>query len=128
MAESIIVTPEKANADRSSRAAEAAARNKTAERDAAEKQIVSVIVALARKYNALEDLAAIEDVTIPNLEALAKQKGVPEEEFSKLILSLTPMKWQLEAVEGGTWEKCWLGLKERFAKWIQEIIEQSAQA
>lgn len=93
----------------------------TTERDTAEKAIVGAILALARKYDAVEDLVAIEDITIPNLKALADSKGVPEEEFGALITMLTPYKWQLEAVNGQLWADCWDGLKSRFSHWIEEL-------
>ena len=90
-------------------------------RDDAEKAIVGAIVALAQKYDALGDLAAMEDINIPSLQALAAEKGVPDEEFGVLITSLTPYKWQLEAVTGLVWAEAWDGLKSRFAQWMQEI-------
>lgn len=93
----------------------------TTERDNAEKAIVGAIKALAVKYDALADLLALEDITIPTLTALAAAKGVPMEEFGALITTLTPYKWQLEAVNGVSWAECWSGLKSRFAQWMEEI-------
>ncbi len=93
----------------------------TTDRDNAEKAIVGAIVALAMKYNALEDLASMQDITIPNLKALADSKGVPEEEYGALITMLTPYKWQLEAVTGLLWAECWEGIKSRWQRWMQEI-------
>lgn len=93
----------------------------TTDRDNAEKAIVGAIVALAIKYNALEDLASMQDITIPNLKALADSKGVPEEEYGALITMLTPYKWQLEAVTGQLWAECWEGIKSRWQQWMQEI-------
>lgn len=90
-------------------------------RDNAEKAIVGAIKALAVKYNALEDLASMQDITIPNLKALADSKGVPEEEYGALITMLTPYKWQLEAVTGLLWSECWQGIKSRWQQWMQEI-------
>ena len=92
-------------------------------RDNAEKAIVSAIMGLADKYNALSDIAGMQDITIPNLQALAAGKGVPKEEFGALITALTPYKWQLEAVTGGTWAECWEGLKSRFVQWMQELAQ-----
>ena len=95
----------------------------TAERDNAEKAIVAAIAALARKYDATADIEGMEDITIPNLTALADAKGVPASEFGALITELTPYKWQLEAVTGLLWAECWEGLKSRFAQWMREIAE-----
>ena len=94
----------------------------TTERDNAEKAIVQEIVTAAAHYNAVQELISIEDITIPNLRALANQKGMPNSEFDALITKLTPYKWQLEAVENTTWAVCWEGLKSRFAQWMQEIL------
>lgn len=94
----------------------------TSERDNAEKAIVAAIAALAQKYDAIQDIASMEDITIPNLRALAVEKGVPDEEFGALITTLTPYKWQLEAVTGLVWADCWEGLKSRFMQWMQEIL------
>ena len=92
-------------------------------RDNAEKAIVSAIMGLAYKYDALSDLADMQDITIPNLQALAAGKGVPQEEFGALITALTPYKWQLEAVTGGTWAECWEGLKSRFRDIMQSMVD-----
>jgi hypothetical protein len=93
----------------------------TAERDAAEKAIVQAILAAATQYNAVQDIASMQDITIPALKELARQKGMPDAEFDALITKLTPYKWQLEAVEDTTWADCWQGLKSRFAQWMQEL-------
>jgi len=93
----------------------------TTERDNAERAIVLSIVKLAQKYYALQDLIAMEDITIPNLQALATGKGVSLEDWTALISEITPMKWQLEAVVGGTWAECWDGLKSRFKSYFEEI-------
>lgn len=98
----------------------------TTERDTAEKAIVQAILAAATQYDAVQDIASMQDITIPALKELANQKGMPDSEFDALITKLTPYKWQLEAVENTTWADCWQGLKSRFAQWMQEIL--SAQA
>lgn len=121
--QSTIITPEDVIKDREYRAKEAEARDAEAieERDNAERAIVGAIVALAVKYDALEDLKAVGDITIPNLKALAERKEVSLTDWNALISSITPMVWQLEAVVGGTWADCWQGLKSRFAQWMEEI-------
>lgn len=100
----------------------------TTERDTAEKQIVGLILQLAQAHDAVNDIAQMQDITIPNLEALAASKGVTTDsaEWLALIASITPLKWQLEAIEDTTWARCWQGLKSRFAQWMQELL--SAQA
>ena len=87
------------------REAEATKEAMIQERNAAERQIVGLIIQIAKAHDALEDLAAITDVTIPNLEALAISKGVMPDsaEWLTLITSITPLKWQLEAIEDTTW-------------------------
>ncbi len=87
---------------------------------------MTVIAQLAKKYNATQDLAAIEDVTIPSLSRLAVMKNVTTEDWNSLITSITPLKWQLEALVGGTWSECWTGLKSRFPEYLQKL-QQTAQ-
>ena len=94
----------------------------TSLRDAAEKAIVQSIYNLAAKYNAIPDLISMTDITIPSLMELAQSKNVSLSDWNNLISEITPMKWQLEALVGGTWAECWDGLKSRFASWIAEII------
>ena len=106
------------------RESEAAREAIIQERNTAERQIVGLIVQIALNHDALEDLSQITDITIPNLEALARSKGVmpDSEEWLTLITSITPLKWQLEAVENTTWAECWQGLKSRFPEYLAEII------
>ena len=94
----------------------------TTQRDVAQRAIVQLIVHLALEYDAIEDLIQIEDITIPNLQALATAKGVPLARFGQLITEITPIKWQLEAVVGRTWAMCWQGLKSRFPEYISQIL------
>lgn len=112
------------------REAEATKEAMIQERNAAERQIVGLIVQIAKAHDALEDLAAITDVTIPNLEALAISKGVMPDstEWLTLITSITPLKWQLEAIEDTTWAECWAGLKSRFQEYLAEIARANAEA
>ena len=95
-------------------------------RNAAELAIVKEIVKLAKAKNALQDLAAIEDVTIPSLTLLALQYGVTTEEWNGLITTLTPLQWHLLAIVGGSWADCWQGLKSRFPEYLQEL-QQATQ-
>lgn len=97
------------------------AQEDTTERDNAEKAIVGAIASLAVKYNALEDLANIGDVSIPALLALANEKGVTPADLQNTMSLVQIYVLQLQAVEGGTWADCWDGLKERFATWLAEI-------
>ena len=98
----------------------------TTERDDAEKAIVLAILTVARQYDAVQDIARLDDITIPALQGLAQAKGMPDTEFDALITRLTPYKWQLEAVCNATWADCWQGLKSRFSQWMQELSAQQA--
>ena len=118
-------TEEEMEQDAARRAQEDAIRN--ADRYDAERAIVLGIVNLARKYNAVEDLLAIDDITIPALQELASSKGVSVEDWNELISILTPMKWQLEALVGATWAECWEDLKARFGGYVSEIINQESE-
>jgi hypothetical protein len=69
----------------------------------------------------VQDLATIPDVTIPTLTRLAVQKKVSTEDWNNLITAITPLKWQLEALVGGTWAECWQGLKSRFPEYLQQL-------
>lgn len=103
----------------------------TAERDATERQIVALILQMALRHDAINDIVQMDDITIPNLEALAVSKGVllDGDEFRTLITTITPLKWQLEAIEDTTWARCWQGLKSRFPMYVEQILaEQQAQA
>ena len=99
----------------------------TTERDAAEKKIVGLILQLASAHDAINDIVQMQDITIPNLESLAISKGVATDsaEWLALIASITPLKWQLEAIEDTTWAQCWQGLKSRFPAIMQEILAQA---
>lgn len=93
----------------------------TTKRDDAEKAIVGAIAALARKYDAMADLANIGDVTIPALLALANEKGVTPADLQNTMSLVQIYVLQLQAVEGGTWQECWDGIKSRWSTWLAEI-------
>lgn len=116
---SAIIPPEAVRAQQE--AAIRAASEAAEARNATELSIVGEIAALAKKYNAVQDLALIEDVTIPTLTRLAVQKKVSTEDWNNLITAITPLKWQLEALVGGTWAECWAGLKSRFPEYLQQL-------
>ena len=120
-----ILTPEQVRLEREYRVREARERDGKGlrERDDAEKAIVRAIVGLASKYDAMGELMAMDDITIPSLQSLAESKGVSLSDWGELISTITPMKWQLEAVVGLTWAECWQGLKSRFAQWMAEVTE-----
>lgn len=92
----------------------------TSERDNAEKAIVGRIAALALKYDALSDLAGLE-ITIPNLLALAAEKGVTDADLQAVKSDVAILVLDLMAKEGGDWAGCWEGLKSRFVQWMEEI-------
>lgn len=116
---SAIIPPEAVRAQQE--AAIRAASEAAEARNATELSIVGEIAALAKKYNAVQDLATISDVTIPTLTRLAVQKKVSTEDWNNLITAITPLKWQLEALVGGTWAECWQGLKSRFPEYLQQL-------
>lgn len=118
-ASSPVITPEQAAQERMERIRQAEIRN--AARNEAEKAIVGAIASLAVKYNALEDLANIDNVSIPALLALANEKGVTSADLQNTMSLVQIYVLQLQAVEGGTWADCWDGMKERFAMWLAEI-------
>ena len=93
-------------------------------RDAAEREIVQLIVGLAKQYDALDELAALDDFTIPNMRELATKKGVAIEDWNKLITAISPLQWQLMAVVGGTWDACWLDFKHRIPSIIQDVVNE----
>jgi len=98
----------------------------TTERDAAERQIVQIIVGLASQYNALEELASM-DITIPNLTALADAHNVPEATMLAVETRILILARHLEAVTGLTWAETWEGLKERFMGYVQELNAPAAE-
>lgn len=105
-----------------------AADERDKSRNDAEFAIVSAIMTLAREHDAVQDIIAMEDVTIPTLTELANTKGVTPAEWSGLISKLTPLQWQLTAVAGGTWAECWQGLKSRFPMYVEQILSEQQQS
>ena len=76
--------------------------------------IVLLICRLASKYDALEDIAAMEDITIPNLQKLAEAKNVSSSDMMETMMGIQLQVLQLQAVSGGTWADCWKALKDKF--------------
>lgn len=123
-----IMTPEEVRRDNARAEASAVANvPDTAERDAAELAIVRLIAGLARRYDAVQDILSMSETGIPELQALAVRKGVPQEDFNALISEITPLKWQLEAVTGGTWAECWVGFKSRIQAHVAALMREMAQ-
>ena len=95
----------------------------TTERDNAEKAIVGRIAQLAVKYDALEDLVNLmDDLTIPNLLALAAEKEVTEADMQAVKADVAILVLDLMAKEGGDWSSCWEGMKSRFQQWLEELL------
>ena len=122
---SAVIPPEEVR--RQQEAAINAATAAAEARKSAELAIVTEIVKLAKAKNALQDLAAIEDVTIPSLTRLAVQYGVSTDEWNALITTLTPLQWHLLAIVGGSWADCWQDLKGRFPEYLQELQQASQE-
>ena len=97
----------------------------TTERDKAEKAIVKVIVDLAQRYDALNELARLEDVSIPTLLEVATRYGVTAADLQGAETSILILARPLEAVTGGTWGEAWDGLKSRFAGYLEQLLEQT---
>ena len=100
----------------------------TTERDNAEKAIVAQFAELALLYNALDDLASLEEISIPSLLALAQEKNVTSEHLQYTMCTVQIYVLQLEAVTGDTWAGCWEGLRSRFAQWLNEWNQTRAEA
>lgn len=98
----------------------------TTARDNAEKAIVAQFAQLALKYDALDDLKALEDINIPSLLALAQAKHVTSMDLQEAMCVVQIQVLQLEAVTGDTWAGCWDGFRERFTQWLAEW--EAAQA
>ena len=95
----------------------------TTARDAAERDIVSAIVDLARRYDALREMASLEAVDIPALLALARRYGVTAADLQATETSILILARHLEAITGTTWAETWEGLKTRFSNYIQDILQ-----
>ena len=113
-----IVPREEAELERRERIEAAERRDKP--RNDAEKEIVGLIVALARKYNAVEALARMTELSIPSLLALANEYSVTAVDLQETMTGVQIYVLQLQAVTGGTWAECWDGLKSRWEQWMQE--------
>ena len=95
----------------------------TEKRDNAELAIVEKIVALAQKYNAVEDLVALDNINIPSLRALAKQHSVTARDMAAIEIEVLVLARDLEAIVGLSWTDTWNGLKERFPIYVAHILE-----
>lgn len=93
-------------------------------RDAAEREIVVAIVNLAKKYNAIEEIASLDEITIPNLMAVKARHSVMNEDMNNLMSELSVCQLQLQAVVGGTWQTVWEDFKTRFPSIISDIINE----
>lgn len=123
-----IIAPDKARQEMDARAAAAeASEMRYEERNASEKAIVGAIRALAAKYNAVQDIEGLADITIPALKELAARYNVTAEDMVATMTEIQLQVLQLEAVSGTIWADCWQGLKSRFAQWWAEI-NQGGQA
>ena len=97
----------------------------TTERDGAERAIVGVIVDLAQRYNALNELAQLSDITIPALLDLANRYGVTNADLQTAETTILILARHLEAIVGSTWGEAWDGLKSRFAGYLEEILNSN---
>lgn len=94
----------------------------TAERDAAELSLVSIIFDLAVRYDAVNELSRLESVTIPSLLGLSDRYGVSQGDLQKAETTILILARHLEAITGLSWADTWDGLKNRFPVYVAELI------
>ena len=119
----VIITPDQAAQERARRIIEHDAHIDNTERDDAEKAIVKAIADLARKYNALEALSNLSDITIPQLMGLVAQYNVTESDLAATMTAIQIQVYQLEAVTGLVWAECWDHLKSVFKDLVPVVLQ-----
>ena len=94
----------------------------TAERDAAEFSLVSVIFDLAVRYDAVNELSHLDAVSIPSLLDVSSRYGVTAGDLQAAETSILILARHLEAITGLSWADTWDGLKSRFPGYVAELI------
>lgn len=89
----------------------------------AEKAIISQILALAEKYDAIEAMSQLEDITIPSLLGMAQTYGVSDADLQSTETKILILARHLEAITGQTWADTWAGLKSRFAAHVADLLQ-----
>lgn len=98
------------------------------ERNEAEHSIVAIIVALAEKYDALDELMGMQDISIPSLVGLADRHGVSEGELQSTETKILILARHLEAITGQTWADTWNGLKTRFPLYLSYYVNDGGDS
>ena len=119
-----LISPRKAQQDKDYRATIAPTED-TSKRDAAELKIVQAIHAIAKKYDALQDIARLEDLTIPALEQLMAQYGVTPEDKAEVLGVVQLQSLELMALDHGGWPAIWEGFKGRFAELFRQVATEA---
>jgi hypothetical protein len=94
--------------------------------------IIRRIAAVVVKYNAIEDVKAIEDINIESLLALAEQKGVTDEDMAALKGDIVMLKTDLEGKMDANWYQIWnswlKGAITEAMRHIEEALQSAAVA
>lgn len=86
--------------------------------------IINRIATLVIKYNAVEDVKAMETINIESLLALAAEKGVTDEDMAKLKEDIVLLKTDLEGKMDANWYGIWNHwLKGAIAEAMRHIEE-----
>lgn len=72
-------------------------------------RVVELIVGLAGKYNALDDLRGLPNINISTLFGLAHDKGVTDADMQDLIQQVVMLKTDIEAKLPRSWYDTWNG-------------------
>ena len=70
-------------------------------------KVLGMIMDIAVRHNAVEDLKAMENVNIENLFKLANEKGVTDTEMTALIGQVVMLKTDIEAKFRKSWYDIW---------------------
>jgi len=119
-----LISPREAQQDKHYRATIAPSED-TSRRYAAEHKIVQAIYAIAKKYNAVQDIARLEDLTIPALEQLMAQYGVTPEDKAEVLGVVQLQSLELMALNPEGWAAIWEGFKSRFAELFQQVATEA---
>lgn len=100
-----------------------------ADAQAAMLAIIKRIAALVIKYNAVEDVKAMETINIESLLALAAEKGVTDEDMALLKEDIVLLKTDLEGKMDANWYTIWNNwLKGAIGEALQNMEEAARRA
>lgn len=72
-------------------------------------QVVDLIVGIAMKYDALDNLRNLPAINIATLFGLAHEKGVTDADMQSLIMQVVMLKTDIEAKLPRSWYDVWNG-------------------